>query len=144
MRGQARGLGRPPVDCVHYQGVVMNHIRRQRSARLARHVAVVSTALLATGVVATAAHAAEPASAFSSSPLKCAQANARVNEIQIMGSTAYLGGSFTQLTGPNGQTYPRAGAAAINTSTCEVLTWNPSVVGEVFAIAPTSNAVYLG
>jgi hypothetical protein len=105
---------------------------------------MVSTALLATGLAATAAHAAEPASAFSSTPLKCAQANARVNDIQIMGATAYLGGSFTQLTGPNGQTYPRAGAAAIKTSTCEVLDWNPSVSGEVFAIAPTSNAVYLG
>jgi hypothetical protein len=110
----------------------------------ARPAAVVCTTLLAIGLAATEASAVEPSSQFNDRPLDCAEANGRVSEIKIMGSTAYVGGSFTQMTDPSGQVFARAGAAAINTSTCAVLPWNPSVAGEVLAIAPTSNAVYLG
>lgn len=116
--------------------------RRLRVAGL-RSAATGCVAVATVLGTAAAAQAVEP-SAFSSAALRCAETNGRVNDIKIMGSTAYLGGSFTQVTAPGGDAFARAGAAAINTSSCAVLPWDPSVVGEVLAIAPTADAVYLG
>jgi hypothetical protein len=104
---------------------------------------VVGTALVTLVVGAGAAQAIFP-SALSSTPITCAQANDRVIDIQVLGSTAYIAGSFTQVRSPSGTTHSRAGAAAFDTRTCEVLPWNPSVGGDLLAIAATSGAVYLG
>ena len=57
----------------------------------------------------------------------------------LRGTTLYIGGSFFEV---NGQ--PRNNAAAIDATTGQLLTWNPSPDAEVRAIATDSSAVYLG
>ena len=57
----------------------------------------------------------------------------------LRGTTLYIGGSFFVV---NGQ--PRNNAAAIDATTGQLLTWDPSPDAEVRAIATDSSAVYLG
>lgn len=109
-----------------------------------RPAAALGVAALALGLAAPLAGAAEPGSHFSQRPLACAQANGRVEDIAVQGSTVYFGGSFTSVTAPDGTTLTRLGAAAIDSRTCAVLPWNPSVGGEVMALAVGGTRVYLG
>jgi hypothetical protein len=107
---------------------------------------VAATTVLALGATPLSAAGVESAlapSQLSSTRISCVEANARVNAVKILGSTVYVGGQFSQVTA-DGKSYARSRAAAFDLRTCAVLPWNPSVSGEVFAIAPTSSAVYLG
>ncbi len=109
-------------------------------------VGVAATTVLAVGATpVTAAGAASllAPSQLSSTRIACVEANDRVDDIKISGSTVYLGGQFSQVSS-GGTTYQRSRAAAFDLQTCSVLPWNPSVSGEVFAIATTPSAVYLG
>jgi hypothetical protein len=67
-----------------------------------------------------------------------------VSAIEVSGGTAYIGGSFTEVTAPDGRRFTRNRAAAIDTSTCAVLPWNPDVNGDVLAIEATAGSVYVG
>jgi len=128
---------------LHSEGMRGLKPTQGRVHRVVRTTGVTSAIALAVVLTATAAHAAVP-TALRSTPLPCVQTNDRVNDIQIMGATAYIGGRFTQVRSAGGTTYSRAGAAAIDTNTCAVLPWNPAIGGELLAIAATSQAIYLG
>jgi len=68
-----------------------------------------------------------------------AQANGRVSAILRVGDLVYLGGSFTQLTNPDGTVVARNNLAAINADTGEVAGWNPDANGSVRAMALSSD-----
>jgi hypothetical protein len=55
------------------------------------------------------------------------------------GSVVYIGGLFSQVNGVN-----RANVAAIDTTTCAVLPFNPGASSFVYAITATTSKVYLG
>ncbi len=60
------------------------------------------------------------------------------------GNTVYVGGEFAHVTDSHGTTFARAGAAAFDATTGDVLPWNPRANGPVYALATSSKAVYLG
>jgi hypothetical protein len=69
------------------------------------------------------------------------QTNGRVNAVAYLGSTLYLGGSFTAV---NGQARNRL--AACNASDGSLLSWNPNANGVVRAlkVSPAGTRVYAG
>jgi hypothetical protein len=76
------------------------------------------------------------------------QTNGRVETIVVSGTTAYLGGEFTSVR-PSGDPLgtgevPRAGAAAVDITTGDLLPWNPDVGGTVQTILVNGSTVYLG
>ena len=76
------------------------------------------------------------------------QTNGRVNAIQIVGSTVYIGGKFTSVR-PAGDPLgtgevARNRVAAFDLSTGALLPWNPNANGTVQAIAVSGSTVYLG
>lgn len=75
-------------------------------------------------------------------------ANGQVNALATDGTYVYLGGTFTSLTNPaNGQVQTHAGLARINlASGVADSTWNPSVVGQVDALAyrASSGTLFVG
>ena len=99
--------------------------------------AALAASLIAAG--ATVAHAS-----VGSSPLSCVQPDGRVSAIVITGGTAYLGGSFTHVKDTRGVTQARSRLAAVNTSTCELLGWNPAADNNVLALAAQGGTVYAG
>ena len=62
-----------------------------------------------------------------------------VNTIAVSGDTVYLGGDFNTIGD-----LPRNYAAAINKTTGDVTTWDPTPNSSVYAIAVSGNTVYLG
>ncbi len=123
-----------------------SRLRSTRRRSVTRCVGAGATTVLAVGAVpVSAAHADshEAASQLDSTRVECVEADGRVEDIKIVGSTVYVGGQFSSVSA-GGTTYPRSRAAAFDLATCTVLPWNPSVVGTVLALAPTSSAVYLG
>ncbi len=66
--------------------------------------------------------------------------NGAVRAIGVLGSTVYLGGSFT--TAGVGTT-PRNRAAAVTTAGT-LTSWNPNLNGDVYAIGAFESTVYLG
>lgn len=79
-------------------------------------------------------------------PDRSAQANGRVSAILRVGDTVYLGGSFTQLTNPDGTTVARNYLAAIDANTGQVTGWNPDANGNVRSVALSSDGsrLYVG
>lgn len=76
------------------------------------------------------------------------QTNGRVNAIQVVGSTVYIGGQFTSVR-PAGDPLgtgevTRNRVAAFNITTGALLPWNPNASGTVQAIAVKGSTVYLG
>jgi hypothetical protein len=76
------------------------------------------------------------------------QTNGRVNAIQVVGSTVYIGGKFTSVR-PAGDPLgtgevTRNRVAAFNITTGALLPWNPNASGTVQAIAVSGGTVYLG
>ncbi|MDQ1307275.1 MAG: trimeric autotransporter adhesin, partial [Actinomycetota bacterium] len=62
-----------------------------------------------------------------------------VYALAVSGSTVYVGGSFTQVSGTT-----RNRAAAVDATTGTVMAWNPNiVVGAVYAMAVSGSTVYL-
>jgi hypothetical protein len=66
-------------------------------------------------------------------------ANGRVRAIVETPDAIYLGGDFTALVGPAGQTVPRSNIAAINPATGAPLPFAPAVVGQVLDIAVSAD-----
>jgi trimeric autotransporter adhesin len=113
------------------------HDLRQR--RLATVTVLVGLALLATLTPALA----EP----SATPDPTAQTNGRVNAVVYAGTTVYIGGAFTEVRPPGttvGSGVPRNNLAALDTTTGQVLPFNPNANGEVHALAVASGTIYLG
>ncbi|HEX5565328.1 MAG TPA: fibronectin type III domain-containing protein [Streptomyces sp.] len=98
--------------------------------------------LLAAGAMVLAT--APAALAVGDSPTACAQPDARVAAISISNGTAYIGGSFTHVKNRAGVSSPRAGLAAIDTGTCDLLPWSAAVSGDVLALQAVGNTVYVG
>jgi hypothetical protein len=76
------------------------------------------------------------------------QTNGRVNAIQVVGSTVYIGGQFTSVR-PAGDPLgtgevTRNRVAAFNITTGALLPWNPNASGTVQAIAVKGSTVFLG
>lgn len=64
--------------------------------------------------------------------------NGWVRTIAVANGRVYFGGNFLQVAGS-----PRGGAAALDESTLQLLSWDPKA-SNVLAIAPYSSSVYLG
>jgi hypothetical protein len=107
-------------------------VKRSSSATL---VAALALAMVPGTAQATVANAAQP-----STP----SVNGVVNTVDRLGSTVYIGGSFTRVTDAAGKTHRRLGAAAFNASTGRVLRWNPKVRGEVRDLEAARQGIYLG
>jgi hypothetical protein len=103
--------------------------------------AVIST-LAAGGLILSSA--APVMAAVDVSPRACAHPNGRVSAVAFSGTTAYLGGSFTSVTERSGTARARAGLAAIDTTTCDLLPWTARADGAVNALAVAAGSVYLG
>jgi hypothetical protein len=76
------------------------------------------------------------------------QTNGRVEAIQVVGSTVYIGGQFTSVR-PAGDPLgtgevARNRVAAFNISTGALLPWDPNAGGTVQAIAVSGSTVFLG
>jgi hypothetical protein len=76
------------------------------------------------------------------------QTNGRVEAIQVVGSTVYIGGQFTSVR-PAGDPLgtgevARNRVAAFNISTGALLPWDPNASGTVQAIAVSGSTVFLG
>ena len=130
-------------------GSIRSAVLKKKATGDRNTVGIGATAVaVATATIATAAPSAaailEVGSQFASRPGACAETNGRVSAIEISGGTAYIGGEFTEVTTPGGQTLARNRAAAIDTSTCQVLAWNPDVNGEVLALAAKDGSVFIG
>ena len=73
------------------------------------------------------------------------QANGRVSAIAVVGTTAYLGGSFTRMISPNGSRYvARAHLAAINIVTGAPLSWHPGTNRPVLAVSASGGRLLVG
>lgn len=103
---------------------------------------MVFAAMAALGLAVSSALPA--GAAVKETPRSCAQTDGRVSSIIFSGSTAYLGGSFTKVRSPNGSWVARSRLAAVNTSTCAVLSWAPRANGEVRALHVLGTTVYVG
>jgi hypothetical protein len=73
-------------------------------------------------------------------------ANGEITALAVEGSTAYIGGNFTEVGGQ-----PRNYLAAVDTTTGNVTDWNPNVtisayagIGPVTALAISGSTVYVG
>ena len=102
-------------------------------ASLTRILAIVAVVATLPGDTAGAAVG------VSAQPAATASANGRVNAAVQIGSTVYIGGSFTEIRRPDGTTVTRNRLAAINVSTGDVTSWNPDANGTVLALAKSSD-----
>ena len=87
---------------------------------------------------------ASSAGALTNAPLQTWQANGRVSAISVAHGVAYLGGGFTAMISPTGQTVSRAHLAAVDEATGKLLGWNPGTNGSVFAVRVGNGVVYAG
>ena len=74
----------------------------------------------------------------------CAQPDGRVSASTIRAGTVYVGGSFTHVTDRQGRSQPRAGLAAIDTTTCRLLPWTADTNGDVYALEAAQGILYVG
>ncbi len=98
--------------------------------------------LVTMGVLASAASAA----VVQKKPSSLYGANGTVRTILIVGNVTYLGGQFTAMV-PNagGTAVTRNHVAAVNTATGALLSWDPNVNGNVYALAANPNGdIYIG
>jgi trimeric autotransporter adhesin len=106
-----------------------------------RTLAVIAIAAALTISVAPSASATPPAKPA----LTTWGATAAVRAQVIIGSTLYLGGSFTSMVSPDGvTTVARKHLAAIDLTTGELLGWSPSANGSVLAMATDGSSLYVG
>lgn len=108
---------------------------------------VVSTGVVV-GVVASLIGLASPAQAdpvrFSSVPLDRWDTNGKVYATKIVGTTVYIGGSFSQVRSPSGATSTRSNLAALNLTTGDVLSFRADTNGVVRALEGDASTVWVG
>jgi hypothetical protein len=70
----------------------------------------------------------------------------RVNAIVAAGGIAYLGGQFTKMVAPSGDTSTRNYLAAVDGATGKLTSWNPKANGKVWAMELSADrkSVYVG
>ena len=85
-----------------------------------------------------------PAEALTNAPLVAWQANGRVSAISVSNGVAYLGGEFTAMISPTGQSVGRGHLAAVDVTTGQLLPWNPGANGAVDALRVAGRVVYAG
>jgi hypothetical protein len=116
---------------------------------LRRMVSVLAVCAM-TAIMTVALGGAASASTVSRTPNSSWQFDGRVRASVIIGTTAYVGGEFTQAIPPASaadQTpAPRARLAAIDLTTGDLLSWNPAANNKVWALAasPDGSTVYAG
>jgi WD40 repeat protein len=103
-------------------------------------LAFVTAAVTSLLVVGTAS----VAEAVSTTPARCAQPDGRVSTIAIADGVAYLGGSFTHVKDVSGVSRSRLRLAAVDTSSCDLLPWDPSADGDVYALTVAGGQVFVG
>jgi hypothetical protein len=121
-----------------------------RSKRRAwqRSLAGAITVVLTAGMVAGTAHAAvEHGGVVAEQPSAATPhaLNGSVDAFAQIGDIMFAGGTFTQVTDPNGDTtYPRRYLMAFDVSTGAILPWAPALNGAVQALEPSTDgtAVY--
>ncbi len=122
---------------------------RRRLATLARVGGAVAAALTVTLAAALPATAAT--STLSTVSDGTVQTNGRVSAVLTVGTTTYLGGSFTSVR-PAGAPLgtgevPRNHLAAVDTATGQLITgWDPGADDEVYALAASTDGqtIYVG
>jgi hypothetical protein len=79
-------------------------------------------------------------------PASTWQANGRVQVIVRVGSTVYLGGTFTALFDHAGHTVARSRIAAVDATSGVPTNWNPGADGTVFSMeaSPDGKTIYVG
>jgi hypothetical protein len=81
--------------------------------------------------------------AVTNAPDSTASFNGEVRAVVYHDGVIYVGGAFTAAI-QHGQSITRNHVAAIDETTGNVLPWNPNTNGEVWALAVTDSAVYIG
>jgi outer membrane protein assembly factor BamB len=84
---------------------------------------------------------------YSETPARAWSVNGRVNAIVRVGSRVFIGGSFSQLRSPTGETVARRNLAALDAASgAPVTSWAPSADGVVYALAasPDGARVFAG
>lgn len=106
--------------------------------RLRAGLVIVGTtiAIFAAGLTA---HASVQASS-----LACARPDGRVSASATASGVVYLGGRFTHVTDQRGVSQPRAGLAAIDLNTCDLLPWVADTNAPVNAVEVVGNTLYAG
>ena len=100
---------------------------------------------LSVAAAALALTIASPASAaVQATAASCAKPDGHVGASVIGSGVAYLGGTFTHVVDKQGTSQPRAGLAAIDTSTCDLLPWRADTNNHVYALALRGSTVYAG
>ena len=109
--------------------------------RVLKRAGVVAWAVVLLAVVGIA-----QAAVVRDTPQPSSQTNGRVNAIEVVGNTAYIGGQFTAVraAGAASGGVTRNRAAAIDLATGAVTSWNPNVNGTVQTIAVSGTTVYMG
>ena len=101
--------------------------------------------VLILAVVALALTGTTPASAaVQSTAPACAKPDGHVDASVIGSGVVYVGGTFTHVTDRHGTSQPRAGLAAIDMSTCDLLPWRADADNQVYALAMHGSTVYAG
>jgi len=112
-------------------------VRVLRRARALVLVCLAATLVISAAPTASATPPATPA-------LQTWGATGAVRAQVIIGTTLYIGGSFTTVVSPDGSTTEtRRHLAAIDLTTGGLLPWNPSTNGTVLAMVTDGTTIYL-
>ena len=78
------------------------------------------------------------------SSLACAQPDGRVSASAVDSGVLYIGGRFTHVSDRQGDSQARAGLAAIDVASCDVLPWRADTNGYVNTLDVAGGTVYAG